>query len=485
MIAIVVAALLGGTATLVAPASVYAFPKTSMQASDAIVATGDTTTLTVTAIDDATGDPLIGALVKIYVNGATKIGEGTTDGDGRYAIVWTVPFGAHQITGIVEGFQTSRSEDLIVIGQGASTVTLSLLTPAPIVAGKSVTFQADAWNVENDSQANYGTIKVRDLGTGLVIGTGDADGEPFEVFIFGGLTGGTHQLVAEFAGLGDIVLPSVSPVLVVDVQADTVVQADTPKLGATSFYPVTDGYKDTMSTTGRIAEGGSVKLEVWTVASNTKVRTLDLGANPTSFSYTGSWNGRRTDGSLASAGSYRFVHRLTDLQGNTRSFTTSSFTLSHKKLYWYTIDTVIKQGRAYAIKGYGSSGSVSTSSSFSGGLKLSGNGSWAGIVYRFDLSPTSFPSSAVTRRITFSVLGKGISSGRANIGIYNETLGEIGSTASYDAKITTTSTYTWHKTSTASIAPHLYGTRVYAMVTTRGIFDINDVKAEYKYALLK
>jgi hypothetical protein len=468
-----------------------AVPTLIVETSNAYVPTGSSVTLTATLTDSDTGAPLIGQPIQLLDNDITTIASGSTGLDGTYSASWPVAFGGHQVTARWNpsfGVWTV-SQPVNVVGTGASVTTLTVDT-SPAVANHRVDLTVSAWNVEANQTANYGRFTVHEDGSATVLGQVTVDGQAGHIVIWGGFAEGTHHLVADFGGISGIVLASSSDPVAIIVAPDPSVEADVPSLAASSVYPVRDGYKDTIMTEGRLRERGSITIKVQNASTGAYVRTFNLGAfEDQDTPYSQAWDGRRGDGTLATAGTYRFVHVLTDTAANSVSLRSPTFALSLKRLHWTTLSSVSKHGRDFYIKGTSGTGWVRVArSSFSGGVRISGGSelAWAGVVYKAYLPNVAIPTSALIRRLSFSVHGKGIAGSGAAIALRNKHLGPYYLTNSYDALVRTASGYAWYTTATMSVAAHLSSHTVYGSVqATAGAFDIDDVRFTLKYAVLK
>lgn len=149
---------------------------------------------------------------------------------------------------------------------------------------------------------------------------------------------------------------------------DVVVQANSVhasglKIQYGTFYPVNDGYRDTVAISGTRAEPISVTIKVYTPGGSL-IKTQAIASGTGAYSYT--WTGRRSDGSVLPEGKYKITQRLQDGIG---AATTSTFyvTLSKKKLIWRSA-TVVKKGSA--ISSYGSVGNGSVAVNSAGTLRL-------------------------------------------------------------------------------------------------------------------
>jgi flagellar hook assembly protein FlgD len=99
--------------------------------------------------------------------------------------------------------------------------------------------------------------------------------------------------------------------------------------GAT-FYPVVDGYLDTIALSATVNEPGAM----WVYISNSSGRIVRefsrTHANPGTVTFT--WDGRNTGGALVAAGDYHYKFLAQDPAGNRRTSSSFLVHLSHKRL---------------------------------------------------------------------------------------------------------------------------------------------------------
>ena len=128
--------------------------------------------------------------------------------------------------------------------------------------------------------------------------------------------------------------------------ADTEVAATGIGINRSTFYPVVDGYLDTVTLRGTRNEKAAVAAAIYAPTGG-KVRSLTaasaLGA------YAIAWNGKTTAGAVVPAGRYRVVQTVTDLWGNHMAVT-AYVNVSRKKLYTYTYSKTLN-GAAYSATG--------------------------------------------------------------------------------------------------------------------------------------
>jgi hypothetical protein len=267
--------------------------------------------------------------------------------------------------------------------------------------------------------------------------------------------------------------------------ADTEVAATGLGISRTTFYPVVDGYYDTLAIRGTRNEKASVSVAIYSPLGS-RVRSLSTAAARGSYSI--SWDGRTSSGTLAPSGKYRVVQTVTDLWGN-RLAVASYVNLSRKRLYTYTYAKTL-DGAAYSARGTAGTGSISRSgSAYGGGVRIAtGSNGSAGVGYAF-----SVPSATIYKSVKFEVLGRGrtVSGAGTDVGVQDWTLCTGWDDSCVDTWASGPMAYGWagikvtgkrHVSSTRRV-------RGYVEVWTYGGLskweDIRDVRATVVYGILK
>jgi hypothetical protein len=183
----------------------------------------------------------------------------------------------------------------------------------------------------------------------------------------------------------------------------------------TTFYPLVDGWRDTVTVRGTRREPLSVSISVKN-ASGSVVRTFT--ARTASGPYAWAWNGRTSGGTALPAGVYTITQTLTDPYGShPRAVKTSKVTLSLRKISWSTVTVSARPGpRCFQFTSGDGVGAYSCGSA--GALALTGGaGHWPGVGYQFTL-----PTGIGYRSIRVEVLGA-FSGGRPTVGLHVWSLG--------------------------------------------------------------
>jgi hypothetical protein len=204
---------------------------------------------------------------------------------------------------------------------------------------------------------------------------------------------GTFGYYAVYTG-GPTVSGSTSNTFNVTVTADTV-HARSIVTQYTTFYPVTDTYRDTVKVSGIRDEliSGTVKFHS---PAGTLFKTVSIASGIGAFSYT--WNGRNSAGTIYPEGKYKIIVTLKDAFNTTKTVT-SYVTLSKKRLIWHS-GTVTKKGSSFTASGHYGGGTVAVNTT-SGYVRLRAPlvyTDWAGAGWELTL-PTAVSYKGITVRV--------------------------------------------------------------------------------------
>jgi hypothetical protein len=193
-------------------------------------------------------------------------------------------------------------------------------------------------------------------------------------------TPGTYHVTLSNSGTASVEAASSGPLDLV-VQPN-IVHASNVKVQYSTFYPVNDGYRDTVAITGTRAEPIAVTIKIYSPGGSLiKTQTIASGTG----AYSWKWNGRTSDGTVRPEGKYKITQRLQD--GGGASETSTFFVnLSRKKLIWHST-SITKNGSAFAAWGASGDGKVTKSSD--GWVRLKaplGISDWAGAGWQFSLA---------------------------------------------------------------------------------------------------
>lgn len=199
----------------------------------------------------------------------------------------------------------------------------------------------------------------------------------------------------------------------------------TMKVAPDKFYPIQDGYKDTLVVEGTRGTGVSVNVEIRAEGSGALVWTGSLP--PTAGDYHWTWDGLIEGATLAPAGKYKISVTLTDSVPNTKSSTTRVLIL-HDWVTWAKKSTTLN-GRGFSLYGQSRGGVVSTAlSAYAGGVRIASNRGFAAVLYTFPV-----PRSNIYGPLTFAVRGRSTNGHKALTAIWNPELGDSLDLIHYDA----------------------------------------------------
>ena len=420
----------------------------------------------------------------VYVDGVFA-GQGPIAPDGTVAFQLAMAPGTHSVYGSFSGFndyEVSQS-DPISIDVGSATTTTLTSSKEPALQTESVTYTATVGGkFGSPTPADPpvgGTLTITDTTTATVLGTLVVTAEARTLAVTTTLAIGSHDLLAEYSGAG--LYGASSAPLTQTIQADLAVDATGVGISASAFYPVVDGYRDTILVRGSRHEPISAAIRIYSVTTGKLVRSVNLPS--ASDPYSWAWNGRSNAGTLQPAGKYRVVQTLTDSASNHLTVTAYT-TISLKRLYFHSV-TIAKNGDQYSIYGDPGNGSVSQSaSSYARGVRLASGSSWVAVSYAFTM-----PSATVYRTISFKVLGRSTNGTKSSIGIWNPGWGSYAYVSSYSQAKAVGPGYGWYTTSGPGSALHSGRTAravVFAEYGPGGkVFDVSKVSLVVSYGVLR
>jgi hypothetical protein len=375
--------------------------------------------LTVTADSQSrpfgTPNPALTATISGFVAGQTLATSGVS---GTPACTTTAtifsPAGTYPITctigTLVSGFYSfSFVDGTLTIVHGASSVTLSTTTTV-FETSTPVTWTA-AVEPGVSGATPTGSLVFTIDGVARPAVPLDANGRGSVTVTWP--TPGAKSVQVSYAGDASFAASgtaSAAPSVVANTARATGVG-----VSASSFYPIVDGWLDTVTARGTRLEPLGVAISVKN-ASGSSVRTFS--APIASGPYSWNWNGRTASGTALPAGTYTIVQTLTDPYGShPRIVKTSKVVLSLRKISWSTVTVAARPGpRCFQFTTADGVGTYSCSST--GAASLAGDaGHWPGVGYQFQL-----PSGAGYRTIRVEVLGT-YSGGRPTIGLHDWALG--------------------------------------------------------------
>ena len=209
---------------------------------------------------------------------------------------------------------------------------------------------------------------------------------------------GAYDIYAAYGGDSTYLPSNESNTVAITITGDTSVKTSNLAVQYSRFYPKNDGYRDTDKISGKTLEPATVTIRIYT-SGGTRIKTFSLGTKNGTYSAT--WTGRRSDGSLFPQGTYTVKQIFKDARGNTKTVN-QSITLSSKKLYWYTRS----QTRYADSGGFGAAGDGGPfhSNTWSHGVVLFGGGSDGS--YAFARYTFTLPSATIYSSLRGSVYGQ-------------------------------------------------------------------------------
>ena len=316
----------------------------------------------------------------------------STEGTYDYRAVFTSPDG---------NFANGTGELVQSVGKSPVTVTITSSRPA-WETNVPLTFTAKI-----SPEATGATVEV----TGTVGFT--VDGGPLlEVAVAKGIASlparalllGDHTITAVYSGDGSFLGGTATPLT--GTVVPNVVAATGVGVSSSTIYPVRDTWRDTVAIRGTRGEPLGVTIRIYSPTGRLiSTKTVATGSG----TYSVSWNGRYSSGTIRPAGKYKFVQTLTD-RSSAPALTkvwTSYVTLSTKRMYWKTA-TLYKNANAPSIWS-GSPSRLSGSRYANGALLIAGSTrdaqgqlipGWAAFGYQFTL-----PSATTVTKVAFYVQG--------------------------------------------------------------------------------
>ena len=422
--------------------------------------------------------------VGVYVDGNLHNNEPIA-ADGSAVSSLSLAAGSHEVYASFSGFNDYEASQsaAITIEVGSATTTDLTSSRERALNTQDVTYTATVTGKNGYPQPADppvgGTLTITDTTTSAVLETLAVTATAHTLAVTKKLSVGSHALKATYSGDG--LYRASSALLTETIQADRVVDAAGVSSTPTTFYPVVDTYKDTLTIRGSRREPIAVAIRICSVSTGKLVRaaSIALGSGAYSWSWNGRYHRRRPH-----AG--RELPDRPDPDGyrlESLAVTTTA-ALSHKRLYWHTA-TVTKYGDAYSVKGDPGTGSVSRSASgYYRGVRLASGRSWVAVSY-----PFTIPSATVYGTFTFKVLGRSTNGTRATSAIWNPDWGSYLYVESYGAPKLIGPTYRWWSTSGPGSAFHSGRTARAEVFLECGpgakVFDMAKVSMVVRYALLR
>jgi len=299
------------------------------------------------------------------------------------------------------GGRAEGTYDLEVRYSGTDTYAAAVLGQSLVVArGTSTTYVVGPGPTQLNHAAEVQASVATTWGTpsGSITFAGSSNGGPVATYAtvplvgnlattaINGLPLGTTTVTATWSG-DDSFAGSTSDPVDIPVVSD-VVEASNVGVSATTFYPIKDGYRDSVKVRGTRYEPIRVSIKIYSPAGRL-VKSVSIGGGTGPYGY--SWTGKSIAGSLLPAGKYKVLQSLTDAAGmNLKK--TSYVSLSRKRLVTHTT-YIYKTARQYKHR----------------------TAQWIG--WQFTL-----PSATVYKGLSFGVYGKSTLVPGGNYGAWNVNL---------------------------------------------------------------
>ncbi len=291
------------------------------------------------------------------------------------------------------GIVASSTSNTLAFEIGPAVPTLVLTGPASVETHHS--FDLSGW-VNSSVYDSGGTLSLwRVGGLSAICSFADPGGQIWSCTLASQPVG-IDQYVLKFSGTTRVLAATSDP-FSVTVTADTV-HAHAVTILYSTFYPVTDGYRDVESIRGARDEPSSVGIHIYNSA-NGLVRSASIAL--ASGSYTYNWNGRNSSGVVLPEGKYRVVQTLRDSAGTVRNFTNYAV-LSKKHLIYKTV-SITKRGSSFTARGTSGTGTTSVSTTYGYIILKPGSAGWAGAGWEFTI-----PSATIYKSIKFQVYAKAL-----------------------------------------------------------------------------
>lgn len=232
-----------------------------------------------------------------------------------------------------------------VVARHASTTSITANPTTAVRFEEPVTLTATVTGPATPS----GTVTFQRLDGGNPVNLGSAPvSGGIAKLVTGSLPVGTVDVLASYSG-NTVLKPSVSGTVTVTITPDMSVKATDVGVQWARVYPVKDGYRDTDAIRGRTLEPATVTIRIHN-AGGSRVGYWALGTKNGSYSVT--WTGRTSSGTLLPAGTYSVKQTIQDQAGNTM-VVTDEVVLSHKKLVWIVdSQTRYASSGAFFVSGY-------------------------------------------------------------------------------------------------------------------------------------
>jgi flagellar hook capping protein FlgD len=291
-------------------------------------------------------------------------------------------------------------------------------------------------------------------------------------------TPGTYQLTVSNSGSASVEAATSDPLDLVVQQNQ--VHASNVGVQYSTFYPVKDGYRDTVAITGTRDEPIEVTIRIYS-PGGTLLKTQTIAEGSGAYSYA--WNGRKADGTIRPAGTYKVTQTLDDALGASE-MSTFFVTLSKKEVTWHST-SITQKGSSLDAVGSDGDGRVTrnTTAGWARLKALDPFSDWAGAGWQFSLH-----SGIGYKDVVVKVYAKhGLVLGPTRLGAQDFSECSTWSESCFDTwknLAGSVGSTVWTSTNELSL-DHVSGTKVRSLVSVYGS-DVYVYKARvsYKYATL-
>jgi hypothetical protein len=369
---------------------------------------------------------------------------------------------------------------VVTVGPAPSTMTMSGPTSAELHEGFNL-----VWTLTSPNHDSGGMTQIFRVGSPTALCTSLTGSQAASQCTVWPTTTGTFEYYGTYSG-GDRSLGTTSNTVAVNVTPDAL-HASGLGVEYSTFYPVTDGYRDTVKIKGFREELITTTIRIYT-SGGTLLKTQVVSQGIAAYAWA--WNGRRSDGTIYPEATYRVVQTLVDAYGVSKAFT-SYVTLSKKKLIWHAASQT-KYGSSFSASGHTGAGTVAVNTTYHY-VRLRAPdpyaGDWAGAGWQFSLV-----SGVAYRYVVVKVYAKhGQMFQDPKIGAQNFTTCPYSSTGAWSETCFgalrsigtgTNDVLRWYQTySLPSV--YRYGRTVRSMVTVRGgTVYVYKAAVSYQYATL-
>ena len=269
-----------------------------------------------------------------------------------------------------------------------------------------------------------------------------------------------------------------------------VVKVDaTASIKPATFFPVVDGYKDTLVVEGERNDAARVDIHIRAASDGALVREASIAMATGPYRWT--WDGHGTNAAsgpaaLLPGGQYDVTVSLVDAASDSKTVE-KRITLKLDFVEWRRTMREVN-GRDFPLVARSRNAIVSVPrSAYSKGVFMASKKGLAGVVYSFKV-----PKSSVYGDMTVKVKGRSPNGHKAGVGIWNPELGGFRSLLNYDGGRTVGPRFKWWETKVPGQGRVKNGKARVTVIVAKGLggkgnatFDIKKVKLILRVGTLK